>query len=271
MSKIFDVHTHIYPDKIAERAVDALDKFYDFISDGKGTYSDMTDMDRKNGVCGFLMLCVATNAHQVHHVNEFIAQTRQKGIEDGFEAYAFGGMHQDCENVEEEIDFCVKNGLTGIKIHPDIQGVDINDRRFYQLYEIAQNRFPIYFHIGDDRPQYRFSTPEKLAQILRDFPRLTVVAAHLGGYMASDEALEYLKGNERIWYDTSSALWAMSTKRADEVMSGLGVEHMMFGTDYPVKYPGSELKRLFALDLTDKQREDVLYNNAKTFLGLYKN
>ena len=42
---------------------------------------------------------------------------------------------------------------------------------------------------------------------------------------------------------------------------------MMFGTDYPVKYPDTELPRFFALDLTDKEREDVLYNNARTFLN----
>ena len=38
--KIFDIHTHIYPDAIAERAVTALGKFYDFVPQGKGTYAD---------------------------------------------------------------------------------------------------------------------------------------------------------------------------------------------------------------------------------------
>ena len=85
--------------------------------------------------------------------------------------------------------------------------------------------------------------------------------------MANDEAIEYLRGNDRVWYDTSSALWAMTPERADGIISALGVGHMMFGTDYPVKYPDTELPRFFALDLTDKEREDVLYNNARTFLN----
>ena len=264
--KIFDAHTHIYPDAIAERAVAALDNFYEFVSEGKGKYGDLTEHCRKNGVSGFLLLCVATNAHQIHRVNESIISAVKRGREDGFEAYAFGGMHP-CDNMEEEIEFCVENGLSGIKIHPDIQGVDIDDKRLYPLYDAANGRFPIYFHSGDNRPRYQFSSPDKLAKILKEFPKLTVVAAHLGGYMANDEAIEYLRGNDRVWYDTSSALWAMTPERADGIISALGVGHMMFGTDYPVKYPDTELPRFFALDLTDKEREDILYNNARTFLN----
>lgn len=264
--KIFDAHTHIYPDAIAERAVAALDNFYEFVSEGNGKYGDLTEHCRKNGVSGFLLLCVATNAHQIHRVNESIISAVKRGREDGFEAYAFGGMHP-CDNMEEEIEFCVENGLSGIKIHPDIQGVDIDDKRLYPLYDAANGRFPIYFHSGDNRPRYKFSSPDKLAKILREFPKLTVVAAHLGGYMANDEAIEYLRGNDRVWYDTSSALWAMTPERADGIINALGVGHMMFGTDYPVKYPDTELPRFFALDLTDKEREDVLYNNARTFLN----
>lgn len=269
MSKIFDIHTHIYPDAIAERAVDALGKFYNFVPEGNGTYNDLASHCKYNGVSGFLLLCVATNAHQIHRVNESVISAVRKGREDGFEAYAFGGIHP-CDNMEEEIGFCLENGLSGIKIHPDIQGVDIDDKRLYPLYDMANGRFPVYFHSGDDRPQYRFSSPDKLARILREFPKLTVVAAHLGGYMAYDEAIEYLCGNDRVWYDTSSALWAVSPERADEVIGRLGVSHMMFGTDYPVKYPDTELPRFYKLKLSDKEREDVLYNNAKAFLSLYR-
>jgi predicted TIM-barrel fold metal-dependent hydrolase len=87
------------------------------------------------------------------------------------------------------------------------------------------------------------------------FPRLRAVAAHLGGYRAWDDALEYLAGNERIMYDTSSALWAMTPEYADYVVGKLGSEHVMFGTDYPVMNTDEELNRLFKLKLTEQQKE----------------
>lgn len=263
--KIFDVHTHVYPDKIAERAVDALGKFYDFVPEGDGTYGNMTDNDRKCGVNGFLLLCVATNAHQIRRVNESVAAAMERGRADGFEAYAFGGIHP-CDDMKAEIDFCIEKGLSGIKLHPDIQGVNIDDPRLFPLYEEAEDRFPVYFHMGDDRPQYRFSSPDKLARIMKLFPRLTVAAAHFGGYKASDEALEYLTGCDRIFFDTSSALWAMTRERAELMISRLGVSRVMFGTDYPVMLPETELPRFMSLHLTEKEREDILYNNAAAFL-----
>ncbi len=58
----------------------------------------------------------------------------------------------------------------------------------------------------------------------------------------------------------------MTPERADEIINSLGVGHMMFGTDYPVKYPDTELQRFYKLRLTEKEREDILYNNAKAFL-----
>ena len=37
--KVFDIHTHTYPEAIAEKAVANLGKFYNFVPEGKGTYA----------------------------------------------------------------------------------------------------------------------------------------------------------------------------------------------------------------------------------------
>ena len=125
----------------------------------------------------------------------------------------------------------------------------------------------LYLHMGDDRPQYRFSEAAKLADVLDQFPSLVVVAAHLGGYKAWDDAVDLLAGRENVWYDTSSALWAMTPERAKEIIGKLRHEQVMFGTDYPVMNTPEELERFFRIDLTDKQREDILWNNAMRFLA----
>ena len=265
--KIFDIHTHIYPDAIAERAVTALGKFYDFVPQGKGTYADMTASDREAGVCGFLVFSVATNAHQVHRVNECLIEVMKRGREDGFEAYAFGGMHQDCADMASETEYAISGGLCGIKIHPDIQGENIDSRKFYPLYEIAEGRFPIYFHMGDDRPQYRFSSADRLEKVLSDFPRLRVVAAHLGGYRAADCEKTLLCKSENVMYDTSSSLWYLEPEHASRLIGKLGYGRVMFGTDYPVMFPQTELALFEKLDIPDGVKEDILYNNAKTFLS----
>ncbi len=268
MRKNFDIHTHIYPEKISEKATVNLGKFYDFHVDGKGTYADLEAHGAAAGTEGFLILGVATNKSQITSVNDFIAETVNYSRSRGFKSVGFMGIHQDCEDMASALDHAASAGLQGVKIHPDIQGVDIDDRRLLELYSLIEGKLPIYFHMGDNRPQYQFSTPEKLAKILEMFPRLEVVAAHLGGYQVWDEAWPLLAGRENVWYDTSSALWAMTTEYADKLISKLGTERVMFGTDYPVKTTAEELGRVEALALTERERENVLWNNAARFLGI---
>ena len=269
MYKVFDAHTHTYPEKIAAKAVKNLGEFYDFVPEGDGTYDGLSANAENYGVRGFLLFSVATNAHQVTKVNDCIASLAEKSRGQGFQTVGFAGMHQDYPDFEGEIDRCIKLGLNGVKIHPDIQGVDIDDERMYRLYAIMQERgLPVFFHMGDNRAQYRFSEAKKLCRVLDDFPCLEVVAAHLGGYMAWDDALEYLTGRDRIWYDTSSALWAMTPERAGEIIHSLGVDRVMFGTDFPVKKLPGELERFLKIPLDEKERHDFLYNNAARFLHL---
>ena len=155
-----------------------------------------------------------------------------------------------------------------MKIHPDIQRLDLLDPKMYELCEIIEGRMPLFLHMGDNRPQYRYSEPKKLAKLLDRFPKLEVVAAHLGGYMAWDEAQAELAGRPNVWYDTSSALWAMTPERAVELIHAYGADRVMYGTDYPVKEPAGELSRFMKLELTEQERQDILYNNAKRFLKI---
>ena len=269
MFQVFDIHTHIYPEQIAEKACVSLGHFYDFEVMGRGTYADLESQAAENNIGGYLLLGVATNPHQVEKVNDHLAATAAYSRSRGFKTEAFAAMHQDFGDFEKEIDRVSALGIKGVKIHPDIQGVDINDPRFLPLYEILEARdMPLYLHMGDNRPQYRFSMAEKLVEILEKFPRLTVGAAHLAGYQAWDEAVPLLAGRENVWFDTSSALWAMTPEAADAIISRLGTERLMFGTDYPVKNTAEELERFFRLKMTDDRREDVLWNNALRFLGI---
>lgn len=268
MLKVFDVHTHTYPEAIADRAVESLGRFYDFPVEGAGTYAHLSSQAAENGVRGYLLFSVATNAHQVEKVNDSIAALAEKSRADGFLTVGFAGMHQDYPDFAREIDRAERLGLRGVKLHPDIQGVNIDDVRLLRLYEILEGRMPVYFHIGDDRPEYQFSSADRLVRVLEKFPRLEVVAAHLGGYKAWDNAEKYLVGVPNVWYDTSSSLWALTPERATDLIHKLGTDRVMFGTDYPVMNTAGELARFDRLDLTAAERQAILWDNAVRFLHL---
>lgn len=273
MNKIFDVHTHIYPEKIADKAITNLGGFYNYIPQCNGIFEDLKKRCREQGVGGFLLLTVATNAHQVRKINEYAASAQKNAREEGFTAFAFAGMHQDMPDTEKEaeLDRCAEAGLCGVKLHPDFQMINIDDKSLYPLYEMLQSRgLPLCFHMGDNRPQYRYSEPVRLRRVLEDFPRLRVMAAHLGGYTAWDEALEELvpfAGDGRLMFDSSSSLGYMTPERARKQIDTLGTENVMFGTDYPSLTVEGELARFSALGYSQKELEDILWNNAAGFLG----
>ena len=277
MEKIFDIHTHTYPEKIAGRATESLGHFYDFTVEGEGTYAHLESQAKANHIRGYLLFSVATNAHQVPKVNDSIAALAEYSRSRGFLTVGFAGMHQDYPDFAGEMDRAEGLGLRGVKLHPDIQEVDADDPRLFPLYEIlAAKHMPLYLHVGDNRQRYRYSHASKVVRILENFPTLTVAAAHLGGYMAWDDALTWFAANrnkpwyEHLWFDTSSSLWAMTPERARHMIDSLGADHIMFGTDYPVKNIAGEIARFDALDLPSPVREDILWNNAVRFLHLEK-
>ena len=265
---IFDIHVHLYPESIAEKACENLGRFYDFHVHCDGTYKDFTTRAADMKMKGFLTFPVALNPLKVEHINDMAMENVLKARELGFEAVGFMGMHQDYPDFKAEVDRCEKMGLQGIKIHPDCQRVDIDDPKLMKLYEIIEGRMPIVLHMGDDRPEYRYSEPVKLKNVLETFPNLEVIASHMGGYQAWNEAENYLFGRPNVWYDASSFLWAVTPEEAVRLMRAGGTDRVLYGTDYPVM-PLKEYFDLFMeCDLTEQEREDILYNNAKRLLKL---
>lgn len=266
---VFDIHAHVYPEKIAARAAAGVGQFYHIEIEGCGTYEDLEASAAPFGVRGFLLFNVATNDRQVPKVNDAVARAVALSRAHGFLTAGFAGMHQNYPDPVGELDRAVSLGLCGVKIHPDIQGADIDDPRFFPLYAAMEERgLPLCLHMGDNRAEYGFSRADKLLRMLVHFPRLRVLAAHLGGYCAWDGALS-LADDPRIFFDTSSSLWALSPERASELIRRLGTHRVMFGTDYPVRYVGGELARFFALPgFTEEEQRAMLYDNAIRFLGL---
>ena len=73
MHPIVDSHCHIYPDKIAERAVKSIGDFYDIPMSNGGTLADMVKAEHEAGVTHCIVFSVATKVAQVESINNFIA------------------------------------------------------------------------------------------------------------------------------------------------------------------------------------------------------
>lgn len=255
--RIIDAHCHIYPDKIAEKASASTSNFYHMPSLFDGKISTLLARGGSAGIEHFVVQSVATSPTQVSSINHFIAHAvaQSNGRFTGL-----GALHPDSEDMAADINEIIALGLKGIKLHPDIQKVAIDDRRMHQIYELSEGRVPILMHTGDYR--FDFSNPNRMEPILEQYPNLTVIGAHFGGWSVWDEATETLSKYPNFLVDCSSSLYAMTPQKAKELIMAYGADRVLFGTDYPMWEIETELERFMAIDLTEQQREDIFYNNA---------
>jgi len=259
--EIIDAHAHIFPEKISQKATDAIGDFYDLPMYCEGISEKLLDESFKAGISKCLVCSTATTPHQVRSINDFIAKECGKHPE----FWGLGTLHPLMENLEDEVARIENLGLHGIKIHPDFQKFDIDCKEAFKIYSAIEGKLPILIHMGDER--YEYSSPVKLARILKNFPRLNVIAAHFGGYRRWREAEEYLR-HPNLKIDTSSSLAIIPAEYARKLIYHYGVENVFFGTDFPMWEPLAERDRFFALKLSFEENQKILAGNFKDFFGI---
>lgn len=260
---IIDSHCHIYPKKIVDRAVPATDAFYNVKSFCRGTVEDLLIKGDEAGIDRFLVQSVATTPKQVKSINTFIANEVAAHPD---KLTGLGTLHPDSEDQAGDVEHLIGLGLKGVKLHPDIQNFDIDDPRCIKIYELCKDRLPILMHTGDNR--YDHSNPNRLLPVLRQFPDLTVIGAHFGGWSIWEEASKAYCDLDNLFVDCSSSFYCLTKEKAREIIERYGVDKVMFATDYPMWSPEKELEFFLSLGFTKEENEKMLSGNARKIFGI---
>lgn len=194
---IIDMHTHCFPDPLAEKAMPML-----ALRSGNpcpafdGTASGLKESVLSGGADRAAVLNIATNAHQQKKVNDFAISLLGDSV-----LIPFGSVHFESPDAISELDRLHDAGIKGIKLHPDYQGFFADDERMFPIYEkIGSLGMITVFHAGVDIgvPDPVHCTPQMLKKILPRFGGAPVIAAHMGGFLLWREAAELLGEREYI-------------------------------------------------------------------------
>lgn len=260
MVDCIDFHAHIYPDAIAQKASQSIGSFYSIPMESSGTVQSLLASADNAGIRRSVVQSVATSPKQVRSINEFIHRECSSHPD---RLIGLGTLHPELDNMEEEIERCLKLGLHGIKLHPDVQRFPMDDPRMLPVYDQLQGKLPLLIHCGDYR--YDYSHPRRLAHILKLFPKLQVVAAHFGGWSLWDLAMEYLLPLN-CYLDTSSSFAFLGKVRSREIIKAYGAERIVFGVDFPMWDHKAELDTLLSLGLSEEEYQLILHQNAEKIL-----
>lgn len=259
--RVIDFHTHVYPNKIAEKATTSTCEFYSLKTELVGTTNVLLERGKQAGISEFVLLPVATKAEQVHHINEFIVNE----VNLHREFYGFGTLHAAMENALLEIEYIKSSGLKGIKLHPDIQQFPIDDERLFPIYDRLQGYLPILIHCGDTR--FDYSHPRRLKHIIDEFPKLQIIAAHLGGWSMFDTTFEYLKDTD-CYFDISSSMMFLTPEQIKDYISGYGADRILFGSDFPLWDPQGEVESFLRLGLSESDQEKNSFSERSKILNV---
>ena len=162
-------------------------------------------------------------------------------------------------------------GIRGIKVHPDYVGMQISDPRFDVIFSLAEERgMFVVTHCGSDpvSPDRIHATAAELLAIVRRHPKLTFIAAHMGGPDQLDDVTELLAGSA-IWLDTS--LCSNREGERDKLIALLknhDPDRLLFGTDTPWTDPKAEVAFLENAGLSADTLDKIFYRNAAKLLNL---
>ncbi len=263
--KIFDMHTHCFPDALAPKVLPHLSSICKSPYYGTGTYNDLREKTTASGGCGAMLLHIATKPTQMTSVNNFAAACQNGNF------YSFGSVFPTAENAVDELYRIHALGLKGVKLHPDYQGFFVDDPAVFPVYAAAAElKLPIVFHAGYDpySPNVVHCTPNALAAVADRFPNLTIIAAHMGGMRMDSEVEKHLLNKENVYFDTAYASFSLDADRCEEIIRRHGIEKVFFATDFPWSTIETELDLLKQCNFSENELELICSKNMERIFNI---
>ena len=277
---IIDFHTHTFPDKIAEGAIEKLKSASHTRAFTNGTESELLKSMDRAGIAKSIVLPVATNPEKIPHINDISAEKNKDG-----RLIYFAAMHPDCDNAKGELRRIRDLGIKGIKLHPVYQNINFDDIRTLRILDYAEELGLITVtHAGLDIgfPGVERCTPGMIKKAVSEIKPKKLVLAHMGGWRQWQEAAELLamrdlyidtafsigKMVQDTHYYSDEELMLLSHDGAKKIISAFGADHVLFGTDSPWSDQKTAIDDILKLSIADDVKEKILHKNAEVLLGI---
>ena len=281
---IIDMHTHIFPDKIAAAVLDKLSRISRTPAFTAGTLDALKLSGDAAQIDLSVILPVATNTSQVEKINASSAALNEKFAGEGI--FSFGCIHPDFLNYREELRRVKNFGLKGIKIHPVYQDINLDDVKFLRIFDCAAELdLIVVTHAGLDIgfPGVIRCSPQMIRRVVDTVGDFKFIAAHMGGWKNWSEVLQLL-GDTKIFIDTAFSTDKIIPRKdftwqADDLklldaaqfmtfVKVFGADRILFGTDSPWSSQKTSLDFINALPLSDADKNKILGLNARGLLNL---
>ena len=268
---IIDFHTHVFPDKIANKTIELLSAKGGFTAQSDGTVAGLIRKMEEAGVDLSVILPVMTSPTQFESINSFAAQVNNRFRNKERRLISFAGIHPCCEDLAGKMEWIASQGFLGIKIHPDYQCTYIDDERYISIIKAAKlYDLIVVTHSGVDAG-YRDAdvrcTPKRVRRVIEEIGHSKLVLAHYGASELLDEVYDTLAGLD-VYFDTANTLAYIDELTFKKILEKHGADRILFATDSPWSSIENDVNTIRSFSL-DKNTEDKIFSqNARKLLGI---
>ena len=203
----------------------------------------------------------------------------------------------DAAGIVKEVELRVSQGAKGIKLHPGMFSFFPDDEVMVPAYEKCQElglpvladsgawptphvlaEYPSPVALAAQQAVVDYAEPKNWAKVAETFPRLKIILAHLGSAWW-DERVELAQKYPNVYFDTSQGFSApdrmpysphrgLAEADVPRIFRKIGVDRILFGTDFPALAPQPQLEQIIRTPLTDEEKQMILAQNAKRIYNI---
>ena len=298
---IIDFHTHIFPDRIADKTIMALSSVSQIRPSTDGTSHGLSQSMSRAGVDLSINLPVLTTPEQTDKVNDSLLRSREQMLDKGI--LSFGGMHPGYTAFKEKLHTLAREGVKGIKLHPAYQRTDLDDPVMMRIIDAASEYgLIVLVHSGLDIgiPGHNYSDIPMILRVIEEVRPEKLVLAHMGGWKNWKDVGKYIAGAP-VWLDSAFAMGRIDKKEegfpsvsqwipesepaagrnpedddfynmtADSFLSLCqkhGTDRILFATDCPWADQKAYVDAFRSLPFTEEEKNAILGENALKLLGM---
>ena len=179
------------------------------------------------------------------------------------------------ENAAHVRDLAENEGARGVKLHGPAERFFMGDERLWPTYSVCRELgLPVIGHSGPDLEGKGFAEPQAFGAVLKEFPEIPIVLAHMGG-ATWQQALEIAETYDNAFFDCCEIIeWTRSENGPSErelaqLIRDIGADRVMMGSDFPWYDLDQTVDRVMSLPvLSMEEKEGIVGANAQRILRL---
>jgi len=184
--------------------------------------------------------------------------------------YVYVNMHYPELSLLEMEKYLGSDRFVGLKYNGEYSRAPVSAPENEQIFDLLEKKYkkPLLLHtwgLPEHGNVMAYSLPSQAVELVQRHPKLKVVMGHMGGteWMS---AIRAARQSNNLYLDTCASY--ADRDKVGVAVKTLGADRVLFGSGMTENNPFMQKQVVLDADITDREKERVLYENARQVFGI---